>query len=65
MTFAFRIVLHRDAGPMEYGLARAYMGGMAHDNDGALAAALGDRRHAGQGPERLVVPAGERTGRFG
>jgi integrase len=43
---------------MDYGLAQPCMSGTAHDNDAALAAALGDRRHSGQGPERLVVPAG-------
>jgi hypothetical protein len=64
-TFALWIVLHCDAGPMEYGLAQPGMGGIAHDNDAALAAALGDRRHTGQGPEGLVVPADEWTGRFG
>ena len=64
-TFAFWIVLHRDAGPVEYRLAQPFMGGVAHDNDAALATALGDRRHSRQGPEGLVVPAGERAGRFG
>jgi hypothetical protein len=64
-TFAFWIVLRRDAGPMEYGFAQPRMGGITHDNDAALAAALGNRRHSRQGPERLVVPAGQRTGRFG
>jgi len=29
-TFAFWIDLHRNAGPVEYGLAQACMGGIAH-----------------------------------
>src|SRR4051812_6119813 len=64
-AFAFWIVLHGDPCPVEYGFAHPCMCGIAHDNDAALAAALGERCHARQGPEGLVVPADEWTGRFG
>jgi len=64
-TLAFRIFLHRDTGPMEHGLTQPGMGSVAHDNDAGLATAPGDRLHPGQGPERIIVPAAERPGRFG
>jgi len=64
-TLAFRIVLHRDTGPVEYGLAQPLLSGIAHHDDAGLATPLGNRRHPGQGPERTVVPASEWPGRFG
>jgi hypothetical protein len=43
-----------DAGPVEYGLAQPLLSVMAHHDDAGLATPLGNRRHPGQGPERIV-----------
>jgi hypothetical protein len=62
---ALGVVQHGHPGPVEHGVAQPDLGGVAHGDDARLAAALGHRRHAGQGPERGVVAARERASRLG
>jgi hypothetical protein len=62
---ALGVVQHGHPGPVEHGVAQSGLGGVAHDDEAGLAAALGHRRDAGQGPERGTVSATERPGGLG
>ena len=62
---ALGVVLDSHPGPMKCGLAQAGLGGMTHNDDARLAAALGDGRHARKSSECRAVPAHERSGRLG
>ena len=62
---ACAVDLHGDAGPVEHRLAQPDLGGIPHDDNTRLAAALGDRGHARQGSEGRIVPARKRPGGLG
>jgi len=51
--------------PVEHSVAQPDLGGVAHRDDAALAAALGYGGHAREGSEGGVVPAADRPGSFG
>ena len=57
--------LHGDAGPVEHRLAQPDLGGIPHEDNTRLAAALGDRGHARQGSEGPIVSAREWPGGLG
>src|SRR3954470_9656315 len=48
--------------PVEHSIAQPDLGGVAHQDDAALAAALGHGSHAGEGPEGGVIAATDRPG---
>ena len=48
-------MLGRDASPVVDGVAQSDVGGLAHQNDAALAGSLRDGRHTGQAAQGLVV----------
>ncbi len=62
---AFAVILHGDAGPVEHRLAQLDLGGIAHDDETSLAATLGHRGHAREGPKGRVVSTRERPGSLG
>src|SRR3954469_21231109 len=51
--------------PVEHSVAQPDLGGVAHRDDAALAAALGYGGHAREGSEGGVVAAADRPGSFG
>ena len=52
---ASRVVLHGHARPMVDGVAQADVGGLAHDDDAALAGSFGDGSYPRQASKRLII----------
>ena len=52
---AGRVVLHGDTGPMVYGVAQATVSGETSNDDLALARPFGDRGHATQASQGMIV----------
>lgn len=55
-----RVSLYGDAGPMVDRLLQAFVAGVAAHNDQGLAAALGDRRHATQSSQNMIISSLQR-----
>ena len=62
---ALGIVQHSHPRPVEDSVAQPELGSVAHDDDAALATALGHRSHPGEGPEGVVISAADRPGSLG
>src|SRR5262252_2915447 len=59
------VVLDGDARPMIDRAAQPHVAGLAHDDDAALATALGHRGDAGQGAQGVIISPAQRLGSLG
>ena len=62
---ALGIVQHSHPRPVEDSVAQPDLGSVAHNDETALATALGHRSHPGEGPKGGVISAADRPGSLG
>jgi hypothetical protein len=62
---ASAVVQHGYPRPVKHSVSQSDLGGIAHDDDAALATALGYGCHAREGPEGRVISTRERPGGLG